>query len=496
MQIPIAGRRLALLTLATLALATPAPAQFGGGPEGPKLKSPVANQVFQRDDAGYATIALVAPEGAGDFKVVNASISAVGNPAGLSTVKFADGVFSRVPAGGPYFISIEYRKGETAYVARVGPVFVGDLWVLAGQSNMEGVGNLRDVTPPNDRVMLLGMDGAWTRAEEPLHWLVDSPDPVHSGDPNTRAERSAAQHKSRGKGAGLGLPFAEAMVKATNVPVGLVACAHGGTSMAQWDPAKKGEGGNSLYGSMIRQVELAGGKVRGVLWYQGESDAFGGPAVFGAFPKVFTDFIAAVRADLGRSDLPFYYVQIGRVIMPADVAGWDAVREAQRTLPAQVPNTGVVSAVDLELDDLIHVGTQGLKRLGRRLANLALHDLAWPTGATTPTFGRVVNGGTHQLVVKFADVNQGSADGLAPGLQPARRVTGFSIRGADGATLPIIFEAAVGQARNTVVLKLTGPVPEKATLWYGQGLDPHCNLVDGRDMAVPAFGPIPLDGLK
>ena len=67
----------------------------------------------------------------------------------------------------------------------VGPVFVGDLWVLAGQSNMEGVGDLIDVTPPNPRVMLLGMDGKWAQAEEPLHWLVDSPDPVHSGDPKT-----------------------------------------------------------------------------------------------------------------------------------------------------------------------------------------------------------------------------------------------------------------------------------------------------------------------
>ena len=43
--------------------------------------------------------------------------------------------------------------------------------------------------------------------------------------------------------------------------------------MEQWNPAKKEQGGNSLYGSMLRQVKLAGGKVRGVLWYQGESDA-------------------------------------------------------------------------------------------------------------------------------------------------------------------------------------------------------------------------------
>ena len=171
---------------------------------------------------------------------------------------------------------VDANRGVTNVTnTSVGPVFVGDLWVLAGQSNMQGVGDLIDVTPPHPRVMMLGMDGKWGQAEEPLHWLVDSPDPVHSGDPKTREERSAQEHKTRTKGAGLGLPFAVAMVESTGVPIGLVACAHGGTSMEQWNPAKKEEGGKSLYGSMLRQVQLAGGKVKGVLWYQGESDANG-----------------------------------------------------------------------------------------------------------------------------------------------------------------------------------------------------------------------------
>lgn len=51
----------------------------------------------------------------------------------------------------------------------------------------------------------------------------------------------------------------------------------------------------------------------------------------------------------------------------------------------------------------------------------------------------------------------------------------------------------MGQARDTVVLKLAGPLPEKANLWYGYGVDPYCNLIDSADMAVPVFGPIALD---
>ncbi len=44
-----------------------------------------------------------------------------------------------------------------------------------------------------------------------------------------------------------------------------------------------------------------------------------------------------------------------------------------------------------------------------------------------------------------------------------------------------------------MVLKLAAAVPPKAALWYGYGFDPYCNLIDGLDMAVPVFGPIPLD---
>src|SRR5208283_266740 len=326
-----------------------------------------------------------------------------------------------------------------------------------------------------------------------------------SGNPNDRAGRSAQQHRTRSNGAGLGLPFAVALVEQTRVPIGLVACAHGGTSMEQWNPAKKNEGGNSLYGSFLRQIQLAGGKVKGVLWYQGESDARGGDA-WKIYHRVFADFIASVRADLNQPDLPFYYVQIGRFINAADLKGWNAVQEFQRRLPERVPNTGVVSVIDLELDDAIHVGTHGLKRTGARLARIAERELFGQIGATTPTLDRVSRGTSNTLIVKFKGVNMrigtgamaglgggrmggmggsggggtmsasmGMVHGLGEpsglGLRPERHIAGFSIRKVDGTPIPLIFDAAVGKARDTVVLKLEGPIPEKANLWYGYGLD-------------------------
>lgn len=524
MKISNIRSRLSTLGLALVVLATAnlAFAQLGGADPGVAaypslLREPIQNRVYQRNAAGKADIAVSLGDDAKGLKITGVTVN------GLTAIHYRDEVLSGVPTGGPYeaIISVEQDGRTGQFVA--GPFFVGDLWVLAGQSNMEGVGDLTDVTPPNDFVMLLGMDGKWTKAEEPLHWLVDSPDPVHSGDPATREERSKNQHKNRTKGAGLGLPFASVMVNNTGVPIGLVACAHGGTSMEQWSPAKKDDGGNSLYGSMLRQVKLAGGKVKGVLWYQGESDA--NPTAVELFQQKFTEFIAAVRADFGRPELPFYYVQIGRFIMNAPPIHWNKIQDIQRTIPETVPNTAVISVLDLELDDLIHVGTQGLKRAGTRLAKVALRNQFGRVGAGTPTFDHVSKGLNNTIVVHFKDVNftgenqnanlnatvqtppmnDPSNDELgvfaaaqpAVGLKPVRHVAGFSIRKADGTPLQTIFDARVGTSKNTVVLKLTGKLPdEPISLWYGWGYDPICNLVDSADMAVPMFGPISLDGVK
>jgi type 1 glutamine amidotransferase len=482
-----------------------------------KLKEPVALRVYQRDVNGRADIPIVLDNPQQDAKIANATVQ--GGNMGATGVKFVDGKLVGVPVGGPYMINYRIESGQQFAHTTVGPVFVGDLWVLAGQSNMEGVGDLIDVTPPHSHVMMLGMDGKWTQAEEPLHWLVDSPDPVHSGDPKTRAERSKQTHKSRRRGAGLGLPFAAAMVESTGIPIGLVACAHGGTSMEQWNPAKKDAGGNSLYGSMMRQFQLAGGKVKGVLWYQGESDAGGDASK--TYPQVFSHFITSVRTDFSQAELPFYFVQIGRFVRAGDPKGWNSVQEAQRLIPERVPNTAVVSVIDLELDDAIHVGTQGLKRAGQRLARIAQRELFGQVGATTPTLDRVSKGPHNTLLVKFKGVNMGTpgpnlgrpmmnmmrgmGGSIVPttsageptgiGLRPDRHIAGFSIHQEDGTGIPLIFEACVGKARDTVELKLANTVPPKSALWYGYGMDPFCNLADGMDMAVPVFGPIPLDDI-
>ena len=394
---------------------------------------------------------------------------------------------SGLSTGGPYVVEFSV-DGNAAASVSVRGILVGDLWILAGQSNMEGVGDLADVEPPSPYVHVLDMANRWHIAEEPLHWLCDSPDSCHCEVSGAMQKRLQAEtRKQRTKGAGLGLPFANEMFRQTGVPIGLLACAHGGTSMAQWDPELKELGGGSLYGSMLNRLDAAGGKVAGILWYQGESDA--NPDDVKLFAERFKKLVASVRADCGDSELPFYSVQLGRFVPEGGGAGdpsaWNAIRELQRRLAEDIAFTAVAPAIDLELDDLIHIGTQGFKRLGKRLAIAALRRSN--SAPSLPNIEartvRFDNPEKTRIRVSYAGVSEG-------GFALNNQVKGFSFHRADGSPYHLIYKAEVdAQNPADVLLHLIMPPPDSLRLYYGYGYDPICNLVDKQDLAAPAFGP-------
>lgn len=384
---------------------------------------------------------------------------------GTARVTLDSGETLALPAGGPH------EAGGAKNI------LAGDLWVLAGQSNMEGVGDLDDVEPPHPLVHSFQSRESWALAEEPLHWLGESPRPVHhiiSGQPVPAA--IPPRDPARAKGAGLGLTFAKAMVDRTGVPVGLIPAAHGGTSMQQWDPARKGQGGHSLYGATLERVKAIGGRVAGILWYQGESDA--NPADAALYQARMTALVQSFRADLNSPDLPFLFVQLGPFITDPDpslVAGWNQVREFQRLLLGTLPNVGMVSAIDCGLDDGIHIDTAGLKTLGHRLAAVA-------SGRPTPALRSAAFEPEHgRLRVSFDHV-QGA-------LQSEGRPNGFTLRDSSGTELPLIYKTTLDGP--DALLKITDPaLLPGASLWYGYGLAPYCNLTDAAGAAVPAFGPV------
>ncbi len=404
-----------------------------------------------------------------------------------------------IPVGGPYRIELKIvgPPGDVLGATARGNVLVGDLWILAGQSNMQGRGAMIGVATPSPWVHCYGMNEKWSIASEPLHWLRESPDPVHHrGAPRKELENARKGVRPKvARGAGLGLPFAKELHARTGVPIGLVPCAHGGTSMAQWDPAKKDLGGESLYGSMLRRFTAVGGRVTGILWYQGEAETRPDSK-----PQEYRDglerFIASVRSDCDDPNLPFYLVQISRTTNRASAQGWMSVRENQRLIGREMPGVVTVSAIDLDLDDRIHIGTSGLKRLGRRLAVVADCELFGnDTAATGP---QLKSAAVEDAVWGGYRVARGAVrvtfDNVNGQLKPDCHIAGFSLRADDGTEGPELFDVMVDPQKQNSILCLMGKsIPLGMNLWYGYGLNPYCNAVDELDMGVLAFGPVPLE---
>jgi sialate O-acetylesterase len=448
-------------------------------------------QVYQRGPANAATIQVSGAAANAAGKNVEARLVAAGRAlngfdwkaAGRVTASKWAAELKDVPTGGPY--RLELRVAGATAVTSVSNLLVGDLWILAGQSNMEGVGRLNTIPLPLPSAVVnsLDMTDQWVTAQDPLHRLVDSVDSVQWGKnaagqvAKLEGEELRAWIAKRYRGAGVGLPFALEMVKRTGVPVGLIPCAHGGTSMNQWSPELKEKGSASLYGAMLRRFQLAGGKVRGILWYQGESDA----SVVNAplFEEKFVKFIQAVRADFNQPDLPFYYVQIGRVVSVDDPAPWNAVQNSQLKAETRLPNVWMTDCADCEMDDGIHVGTDYQLVLGRRLALLA-------EGKTKrgprPVAARLQD---NVISVEFAEVNGG--------LTYEGRLTGFIVVDAKGAPSPNVYRARVSASNpNVVELLVNGKIPEGAAVQHGYGRNPYVNLHDQAGQPVPVFGPLPL----
>jgi len=379
-----------------------------------------------------------------------------------------------------------------------------DVWVLAGQSNMHGFGWLEGATSPDPRVWSFSSAGHWIRAEEPLHKLWESFTPVHQellrrsmpeqDKQIDDAEWARREDETRTRGAGLGLSFGKALADAHGRAVGLIPAAHGGSSLGEWSPALRDLGGRSLYGAMLERISKAGGRLRGILWYQGESDTLSSD-LGRSYGRRLDEWIASVRRDIGISDLPVIAVQIGRVIVPSDRVGvwrgWNLVQEAIRTLPERVPNTAVTSAVDLSLADIIHVDTVGLIRLGKRLARLALvltEGAAFPAGPVIESteIVKTPDGIRNAIRIEFA--------GLAGHWRASAGLRGFDVRLDSPERHDPLYvvnawvERESGNGNDVIVLLNREPdrdVP--LSLAYGFGTNPICELVDEADMPLCAY---------
>ncbi|MEP1444555.1 MAG: sialate O-acetylesterase [Paraglaciecola sp.] len=132
---------------------------------------------------------------------------------------------------------------------------------------------------------------------------------------------------------------------------------------------KTNEQPSVFYNAML--APLAKTQLKGVLWYQGESNAKD-PNVY---QKLFPDMISQWRALFSQPTLPFLYVQLANYLQARhdpSIAGWADIRAAQAQ-GLTVSNTAMVTAIDLGEWNDIH--PQNKASVGQRLANAALQKV-------------------------------------------------------------------------------------------------------------------------
>ena len=276
-----------------------------------------------------------------------------------------------VPEGGLYRIETCLSSAEQPAVEwgtrgdMVHHVGVGDVFVIAGQSNAAGYGKDPIFDPPELGIHLLGNHGRWCLATHPMNESTGTIHPVNRENANP--------------GHSPWLSFAKRLRKGTGVPVGLVQTSLGGSPLSAWNPEEEG----SLYRNLLDVLDaLRPGNdkgsaslqlIHGILWYQGCSDAMQG--LHDTYLERFGRFVSHLREDLCHPELPFLTVQIGRYVVPGDPGGdacWAGIREAQRKAAQIFAGVAVVPALDLSLSDAIHISSAGNMILGERAAKAFL----------------------------------------------------------------------------------------------------------------------------
>jgi sialate O-acetylesterase len=332
-------------------------------------------QITQRDEDGWANVALagrwVSPEpGTVEARIVNQDTTTPVSqhlewqPAETHSDGTWELTLERVPAGGLYRLETRFNRtsnpaGEWSDRGDMRHFLgVGDLWVIAGQSNSAGYGRGPIYDPPELGLHLFRNSMQWALATHPLNDSTETQHPVN--------------RESANPGHAPYLHFARILKQELGCPIGLVQTSLGGSSLAQWNPTDPDPSGE-LYRNMLRCVQAVGGRVKGLVWYQGESDC--GAITGSTYLERFGRATGAWRAALGQPNLPVITVQLNRVNEPSNGdndRGWSLIREAQRQAARTIPHVTVVPAFDLPLSDFIHNSPAGNMVLGERLARAAL----------------------------------------------------------------------------------------------------------------------------
>lgn len=337
----------------------------------------------------------------------------------------ADGAWSAqlsTPSyGGPYSISISDGSAPLT----LSNVLVGEVWICAGQSNMEmpmkgfrgqpthGTADMILSASPSRSLRLFRQERGWATTENddfaPVSWTAASSDQV--------ADFSA-----------VGYVFANQLHAALgDVPVGMIQCAWSMSTIETWMPRRCFEASfpeislpasdGKDFGWIQGTPTLAwnamvapwrGFPVAGVIWFQGEANTSNAERYSRLFPAMVTEW----RSLLGNNpEMPFFFSEIAPW-NDGNTRGtrWAEFRQMQSELLKSVPASGMVTIGDLGDSIFIHFPKK--IEVGKRFAYLALEKAYGRKGikSQAPIAKCVTPDSPTSVIVEF----EGGEDGLTP----------------------------------------------------------------------------------
>jgi len=414
-------------------------------------------------------------------------------------------------AGGPFQLEV-----KAANTITLNDVLVGDVWVASGQSNMEfGI-----YSTTNGEAEVAAANYPKIRL-----FIVDhSPSDYPRTDVKAKTWAACTPASARESSA-VAYFFAREIQQRTNVPIGLIETFWGGTAaeswtslralsadaslmpvfavrsqmtgeratevlrleiedreyqkaVAQakadgkpvpwpkWHPDFEGWAPAALYNGMI--APLTPFAIKGVIWYQGESNA--GPERAFLYARLFQTMIRDWRNAWNQGDFPFLFVQLANWKTSPE-AQWPVVRDAQRQTLA-LKNTGMAVIIDVGDPDDLH--PKNKKDVGLRLA-LAARSIAYGEKIewSGPLY-RQLTREEHALRVWFDHANGLTAKG--------GDLVGFEVAGKDGK-----FSPADAKIEGTSVVVSSASVPDPVSVRYAWAPAPTCNLYNREGLPASPF---------
>lgn len=248
--------------------------------------------------------------------------------------------------------------GDSTEVCSRERIVCGDIYVLYGQSNIVALGNIEELNMGFDDRLLRNFD-------------------YENDDHQLSSLKWFPALQPYGHVGGVGLPLQKLILEKYGIPTCIINGGKGGLSIRQLNDRveNKPDALWTTYGQLYNRVKYAGaiGKVKGVLWRQGEFEACGYWEDVDSYPARFTDLYTHLKYDLGGWN-KFYNIQIAiHGCSFSEKAG--ELREYMRKTRYLFEDIETSTALGIPLVDGFHHAKEGNQQITNEVFRLIERDI-------------------------------------------------------------------------------------------------------------------------